>query len=224
VKGCIKFGCITVVVLLVIATVAGYFAYRALTHVPQWYVAALESEEVQQARGQQMEQQLKTLAIEVEQSNFWSAKFTAGELNGWLATHLKEEFPEWLPPGIDNPRVAIEGDRIRIGAQYTRSGVTTVVHTAAEVELTTEPNVVQVRIDKPQAGSIRLPLGQLMEEASKQAEGREIPLRWEETDDDPIAYITLPERSEEVDGLMIYEELEVRDGAIHVAGRTEKNY
>jgi hypothetical protein len=83
-----------------------------------------------------------------------------------------------------------------------------------------EPNVLALEICKARAGRLPLPLKRVLDEISAAAAQAKVQLHWRYVGGSPVAQITLPEPHES--GRLVWiEALELEDGKIYVAGRTE---
>jgi hypothetical protein len=151
----------------------------------------------------------------------WNGLFTTAQINGWLAVDLANHQRQLLAEGIGDPRVAIDGDRVRIGFHWRRGGMETVGSVELGVSLI-EPNVVACRLYAARAGCLPLPQGGVIKRISQLASRAEIPLYWSQTDGDPVAIVTLPPGDPGDDRQIWLERLEMHDGQIQVTGRTRK--
>jgi len=213
---------ICLVVLLIVAGIVLYVLYRLTQHVPQFYEQALQSDPAEQAvAGEEAEKQALALVSDVQETQRWHALFTDKQINGWLAVDLVEKFPDLLPEGVTDPRVAIDPGGIRVGSRYESRRFSSVLNVTTEIYLTDQPNVVACRIDTARAGVLPLPLKRVIDEATEMARKKGLPLKWVEQDGDPVALLTLPDRHDEIEGVLRLETIELREGEIYFAGRTE---
>ena len=205
-------------VTLVLLALGGL--YGAARHVPRFYQQALSAEPaVRQQHSDRLLENAAALASSVARQGRWQALFTAEEINGWLAVDAVKNFPELLPPGVADPRVTIERDRIAVGCRYLDGPVETVLTLEGEAYLE-EPNVLAVRIRRARAGSLPAPLGSLLAGISRAADAAGVQLHWLQSDGDPVAVIRLQPTGDEQASLHSIETIELRDGEIYLAGRT----
>lgn len=219
----LKFFLKALFVLAVTSVVLLFGAYQARQHVPEFYRMALEVEPViGDTSGDQLEKQALMLNNKVRRDGQWQAIFTDQQINGWLATDLVEKFPDALPDFARNPRVAIAKDRVRIACQYY-DGPTmkTVVSVDVDAFLTDQPNEVALRIRKTRAGAIPLPLSFLLDYVSDAARRSEIPLRWVQSDGDPVALVNVPADLIDPEKEIQLESVELRQGELFLSGRTK---
>ncbi len=216
-----------IVALFVLAAFMGaaaFVLYSASRHEPKFYQQALLIEpEQQREAGDELEQSVLELHNSARDEGHWEAIFTEAQINGWLAADLPEKFPQMLPAGTDQPRVSINPDEIKIACRYQRGKVNTVVSFCLSVHLTTEPNTLAVRVSKVRAGALPVPLKRFLAPITKAGADSDIDLRWSQVDGDPVALVTVPHQHEDYAHREIYlESVEMRDGAIALAGRTQK--
>ena len=195
--------------------------YSASQHVPEFYAHAVEIPAAKAAeQGERLERAVLQLQNEVRSDDRFQMTFTAGEINGWLASDLIEKFPKALPTGVSNPRVALEPKTILIAFRFDQ-GVPTVVTLAFEPLLLAEENQLAIRVRQVKAGAVSVPLGPLLEEIAKRAQAAKIPLRWEQDDGVPTAIIPLQFLADAYrDKHVVLDTLAVEAEQITIAGRT----
>lgn len=210
-------------VLLALASVGTLGLYQASQQVPEFYAQALTIEPAKQAAaGDALEREALELNNQVRQEGQWVARFTAEQINGWLADDMPEKFPRMLPEGVSAPRVAIDEGLAQVACRYDQGGFSTVVVLGIEPYLTEEPNVVAVRIRHVRAGQIPIPLGKFIDEISERAARSGLPLTWSELEGDPVALVTVPEQIEELKNRRLkLETIALLPGELLLSGRTE---
>jgi hypothetical protein len=212
---------------LLVASLLGsatfYGAWRATQKAPEFYQTAMKKEpERQKEKGAALEKQVLELHNEVRHTGRWEASFSDEQINGWLAADLPEKFPNALPKGVSEPRVAIEDDEAQVACKYESPKISTVFSMLVEISLTEEPNVIAVRVRRARAGLLPISLQQILDHATRYANKSEIPLRWVQEDGDPVALVTVPsERKEFIHRHIHIETVELRDGEVYLAGRTD---
>ncbi len=211
------------VVFVAVATAGGLsalWAYRATQQVPQFYQVAVAIEpEVQKQASDECLEQAAALAGDVRKFGHWEAEFTAEQINGWLAVDLKENFPDLLPPEIQDPRVQIGAHEATLACRYQPDQVASVLSLTFDV-YPYAPNVIAVRIVRARAGALPLPLNQVLEAITDAFQSLNVQLQWRQADGDPVALITIPPPRDKHDRPLELESLELRDGFIYVAGET----
>lgn len=208
--------------VLVLALVFLGWAYRATQQVPEFYVRQLELEAFQKRAGDALEKQALQLNSQIRKSERWQARFTAEDINGWLAVDLPQKFPQALPSDVQAPRVAIDPEMIQLACKVESPRFTSVVSLGVQPYVTSEPNVVALRVKQLAAGSLPLPLSQYMEQITEQCAKSGLPLRWTEEEGDPVALVTLPlEPKDFQDRQVRLEQIELAEGEIVLSGTSE---
>ncbi len=213
------------VVALLLASVIGvglWEAHRAIHHVQPFYREAgqIGRIELEQA-GRELETQAGALYSNVEEAGRWSAIFTQEQLNGWLATELPENYQDFLPANIRDPRIAISPKKIQIGFLSTQTGFETVVSLDVEVFLT-EPGLLAFRLMAVRAGSLPLPSGQVAEEIQAASQSWSIPVRWTRSEGTIVALVDLAEPLSSEEEVVTVERFELLPGEIFITGQTEQ--
>jgi hypothetical protein len=197
---------------------------RAARHMPEFYRQALAAPPTQQLeRGQQFEEHALALHNQLHHAGRWEVRFTQDEINGWLATDLPAKFPRVLPPGVSEPRIAIDRGVVRLAVHYQRSGVDTVVSLSGQIHLTDQPNEVAIHIVQARAGLLPMPLTKFLNEITERAARADLPLRWTEAQGAPVALLRLPLDLDDTRGRqLVLERLHLGEGELVVAGRTDE--
>lgn len=211
-------------ICLAVFSLVGLFVYRAAQAEPEFYQRALthSAPEQQERHGNELEQQLFELHQEAVTSGRWQATFTEDRINGWLASDLPLKFPQVLPIGVKDPRVAINEDRIQAACRYESPRISTVISFELNVELSDEPNTVAVRVSQVRAGRVPIPLKPFLDRIAAVAQTTEIPFRWAETEGDPVAMITIPTQHKDYLHREVHvETVEFREGEVSLSGHTE---
>ena len=220
----IRYFLIATAVVLGLLGFAVFGLYKAAQRQPQFYRQAMLAEPALYVKaGDALEQSVLDLHNEVRSIGTWEAVFTEEQINGWLVADLPEKFPRVLPPGTQEPRVAIDAEAIRVACQFDNGKFQTVISMALDVDLTTETNTLAVRVSKLRAGALPVPLKQFLDKISVAAGRGDIPLKWRQVDGDPVALVTVPVTHEDYAHREIYvDTIELRDASIYLAGHTEQ--
>ena len=194
--------------------------YLAARHVPHFYSRALAQSDVEKRRASDdLLRRTSELTNIARREGRWSAAFTDSQINGWLAVDMMENHPGLLPKQITEPRVAIDRDRLRIGWRYQTGRLSTIFTVCADVYLV-EPNVLALRIRSARAGALPLPLARILERVAAVVSELDLRLSWRQIGGDPVALVELS-RLRDDDAMLILEVLELREGSLMVAGRSE---
>jgi len=206
--------------VLLAACAAGFALYQALRHTPQFYREALAMDPATQHRASdQMLQRATALASDLNKPGRWQAVFTAEQINGYLAVQLPKDHPALLPPGFHDPRIAISPQQVALACRYEDTRVACVLSLTVDVYLA-GPNVIALRIRRARAGSIPLPLDNVLRQISRATEHLAWRVQWRQAEGDPVAEVHLP-MPRAKDGKRIrIDSLRLGEGEIYVAGTT----
>lgn len=209
------------VLALAIGIVMPATLYMAARHVPAFYSRALAPSDAELRRASdELLRRASELTNSARREGRWSVAFTDRQINGWLAVDMTENHPDLLPERITEPRVTIDGGQVLIACRYHSGRISTIFSMEADVYLT-EPNVLALRIRRARAGALPLPLGRILERVAAVANDLDLRLSWRQVGGDPVALVELSGLRDDDDGLLILESLELRDGSLLVAGRSE---
>jgi hypothetical protein len=197
--------------------------FQASRRPPAFYQQAIAAPPADQTEeGERFERTSLDLHNQLQHFGRWEARLTQEQVNGWLAIDLPAKFPQALPSGVSEPRIAIEDGKLRIALRYQRGGVDTVLSIAGEAYLTAQPNEIAVRLDQARAGLIPIPLTRFLDEIAERAARANVPLRWTEIAGAPVALIRPPlEASEAAHRRVVIDRLQLDDGQLVLGGRTE---
>jgi len=195
--------------------------HRASQQVPSFYRKAMAvAPNVQRECSDEMLRQTTALAGNVQKQGRWQARFTAQQINGWLAVDLVENHPKALPQTVRDPRVAISRDRVTLACRFRRSGFDSVLSLTIEPCLP-EPNVLALRICNARAGWLPVPLGSVLDHISKAATKANVQIRWRQVHGDPVVFISIPPARDRRDKVIRVEDLRADEKGLFVSGSTE---
>jgi len=170
--------------------------YRAARHVPEFYQEAVKVDgAVRRRASDRMLQRATGLASDLKRGGRWQAVFTAEEINGWLAVDLVENHADSLPPGVQDPRAAIEPDRLMLACRYQSGIVASVLSMSVEPYLI-RPSVLAIRIRKVRAGRLPVPMQQVLDGIDEAVRRSDLKIEWRQADSDPVAVVSLPPQRE----------------------------
>ena len=206
------------IIVLVAAAIIGFFVYRALKHVPEFYEKAMKvGRQDLEVANDKMLREVAGLVSDVKREGRWQVVFTAEQINGWLAVELARKRPDLLPSGLSDPRVSITKNGMTIAAKYHSAVVDTVVSLGVDV-YRSESGGIALRVQRVRAGRLPLPLGRILDEVSRATNRLEWEVRWGQEDGDPVALISLPRPQDPREKIVEIDAIELDDGVIRLAG------
>jgi hypothetical protein len=223
VRKLIKIVLLIITGLTVLVAVLLFAAYRATQHEPDFYAEAMQADPAnQEEAGDELERRVLDLHNNARHEGDWTAVFSDEQINGWLAVDLPTKHPRALPSGASDPRVAITDGQALLGCRYESKKLSTVVSLAVSVNLSEEENVLAIRISTARAGALPVPMKRWLESITKGARRAGVPLRWAQLKGDPVALVPILIRHQELkDRQLVIESIQLLDGEIRLAGRTE---
>lgn len=218
----LRIAAIVVLVLLAAGAAALWGLYRATQHVRPFYRQAMTLDRQTLDEGSRvMESRATALYSDAQKPGRWQALFTADQINGWLAVKLAEDFKDAVSDDVRDPRVAVSPDAVTLGFRTKQGGVDTVVSVDAAVFLT-ESGAVAIRMLKVRAGALPLPVMQVADEVAAACRDMSLPVRWTQQEGQPVAIIDLGNVKPDAKQRLSIDTVELRDGELYVAGRTEE--
>jgi hypothetical protein len=209
------------VALAAICLVLLGWAWRATQQVPEFYALQLQREASANLPldGEALERKALELNSQIRHCERWQVRFTDDDINAWLAIDLPRKFSAALPDEVKDPRVAINSEMIQVACQVEGARLSSVVSIGVQPYVTTDANVIAVRLRQLRAGSLPLPLSQYLERITEQGAKAGIPIRWTEEEGEPVALISLPLSAEDLGGRQVrVEQIELGEGEMIVSG------
>lgn len=194
--------------------------YQAYRYVPDFYEQALTKEPAaQREASQELSSRVTMLYSDAQQTGDWKALFTQEQINGWLAVDLVEKHGELLPPTIHDPRIEISPETLTLALRIEDESINAVFSLSVEVYLA-ESNVVAFRLRKARAGALPIPMSEVLVHLTTAAEHLNLPLRWTQVENDPVALLTVEPQKDSEDNVLHLDALELQNQEIFLSGRT----
>ncbi len=196
--------------------------FLALRYEPKFYSDAMAVESETQEKGSdQMLQRTAALVSDVRKPGKWHARFTAEQINGWLAVDFVKNHAASLPPLFRDPRVSIDTDGIMLACRY-EGGIVSSVLTLTVEAYVPEENVLALRIARVRAGLVPMPLERVLEGISDAARRSEWRIEWRQSGGDPAALLSPPPPDNAGDLAVKIEAIRLGKGEIFVSGSSER--
>ena len=192
--------------------------YWAAQAVDPFYAEATEAKpaELREA-GEQLEDRVADLNDQAETTGRWESTFSDAEVNGWLATILKEKYPTLLPPEVVDPRVSFVAGRCLLGYRFEGNTLRAMVTIEGEAFMASH-DVARIRFRKARIGILPLPLAKVVEHINNGAKQLDIALRWLENEGDPVLLVGVTNALSTDDEVRRLEAIDLREGELSLAG------
>lgn len=178
--------CVFLLVLLALAV----WVYRAAVMGPDYYRQSLVIEENEARRlGEELEDRYLSAHNRMVRESTWSLAVSDAQLNGWIASTLKEKYPRFQPTQIDNIRTSLEGDRIRIAFRVKDAIVPIVICVELQPYVTADDQNIAFRLDQVCTGVLPLPKKQASEQITNALTKMKIPIVWSVENGVPLGLI-----------------------------------
>ncbi|QGJ68464.1 Hypothetical protein PBC10988_1230 [Planctomycetales bacterium 10988] len=204
-------------ILLLCGSLIG--AYSASQVEPEFYQQVIQEDPIKlEEAGDELEAKTSALASLTDRPGTWQASFTQRQINGWLASDLPEKHPDLLPKNIQDPRVVLAPDVVKVACRMEQNGVSSVIWLESEVFLTDERELA-IRIRSLKAGALPMPTSVLLEQLDQEFEKLSVSIRRIQSEGKQTLLIKLPRAKEGVFSREIGQ-LEVREEEVFIAGKT----
>jgi len=207
--------------LLAATSGAALVLYRASQNEPEFYrqVLSIDHAALQEA-SDQMLQRTTALASDLKKPGSWEIAFSDKQINGWLAVDLPKNHPDLLPPEIRDPRVVINGRRMRVACRLAWDRWHGVAWLEVQPSLV-EPNLLAVRICRVRLGAVPVPRGWVLDQLTRAALRLRLRIRWNQLDGDPVLLVPLDEVATKGRKRVTVRQLHLQDSHVYLAGVTE---
>jgi hypothetical protein len=154
------------VLLAVLAVAAcGGTVCWGLWYTPDFYIAAITplDPQVRHQQARQFVQVTMQLFDDIRNEDRWAEEFTEDQVNSWLAEELHQKFGEWVPEGVQQPRVKFEQDSLQLGFQFEHGRWKGVL--CAQIRpWVADANQLAIEIQSVRAGLFPLPIDDLFDD------------------------------------------------------------
>jgi hypothetical protein len=211
--------------LLLVAGMAAAAGAVALTarREPEFYArAGAPANWETRERAARLLTRLNDLKNDVRSKPEWGDTFTAAEMNAFFAENMcsRDGLGAVLPEKLHDPRVAIDGDRVKVGFRYGEGYWSSVVWVEFRVWLIKgEENLAALEVCELRAG--RLPLGtqSILDAIAEAAREWNIDVTWYRNEGNPVGVFKFFADQPGNPPTQVLT-LEAADGKITVAGRS----
>ncbi len=211
-----------------VAVVAGLYA--AARREPDFYTAAVREGNDPSPGSSELLTRFNELQNDIQTGNpKWGKSFTAAELNAFLRDQLDEGglLAEILPTGVQTPRVAIDGDRLKIGARLqvapaeglASDATTTVISLELKMwAVRPEPNTVAVEVVGVKAGGLPVGSQRYLDRFAEACRRANIEVTWYRADGNPVALMKF--YADQARPPAVVRSVTIGDGKLTVTGQS----
>jgi hypothetical protein len=189
---------------------------------PAFYAAASQSGDWDtRERSGRFVTRVMELQNDIRARDEWGDTITAADLNAFFIENFgpKGRLTDALPKGFHSPRVAIEGDRLFLGARYGEGFWSTVVWLELRVWLVADQtNVAAVEVCHMKAGALPVGSQSILDRIAETARDSSIEVTWYRHGSNPVGLFRFFAKQPRPTSQVMT--LEVRDGKIVVAGKS----
>jgi hypothetical protein len=161
------------------------------------------------------------LQNDIRSKEEWGDTFTADDLNCFFAENMgpKDGLCELLPKGFHSPRIAIEGDRLKLGVRYRDGFWSSVVWMELKIWLVADQvNVAAVEVCELKAGSLPFGSQSILDRIGDMARDSSIDVTWYRNKSNPVGLFRFFAKQPRPTSQVLT--LDVRDGKLVIAGRS----
>ena len=197
-----------------------------LKQEPDFYTVALAADHAQDPFvAAETVTRLGDLKNDVRGKADWTGAFTADELNALLREYASQGgLLDLLPAGCYDPRVAIDGDRLKIAAkrrQFGLEALSTVVSFELRAWMVPEVNTVAVEIVDVRAGALPVRPQPWLDRLTEVAHGWNTDVTWYRHDGHPVGLFRF--YANQVMPTTQVRAVVIGDGQVMIAGRTGRD-
>lgn len=207
-----------VLVSLAAVGVLGYLIKK----VPAFYANAAQPGNYEtREKASRLLTRIQDLKNDIRTKNKWGEVFTVEELNCFFAEMMVEKgsFTGLLPEGFHSPRVAIEGNHLKLGFRYGQGFWSSIVWIDLRIWLVAEEtNLMAVEVCDLRAGQLGVGTQSILDAIGDAARGSNIDVTWYRYNGNPVGLFRFfPDQPRPASQVLT---LDVNAGEIVIAGRS----
>lgn len=214
---------LAILLVVLVLLVVGTTLVLLLKHEPSFYAAkALEPGVYRSNQSTAFEKEFWRLFNDIgNDREEWQATFTETQLNAFFDERFVQSglSDKLLPEGVSAPRIAIEGERIRLAFRYGTPPWSTIISLDFRVWMASkEPNVVALEMERLRAGALPISAQCLLEPVIEAARRQNIEVTWYRHNGNPVALFKfLSNRARPTAQL---HQLAIHDSSLSIVGRS----
>jgi len=212
---------LAIAIVLALAGMVGSGLGMVVRHVPAFYARAAvpAGEGRKSASGNFLAACIKM--VTGFSNGEFDAQFQEEEINSYLQEDwvTKHCIDNPMPPGISDPRVALDEDRIRLGFRYGSGLASTIVSLDMRVWLVkSETNLVALKFEKIHAGALPISAQSLLEQIADFAHQKDIEATWYRHQGRPVLLLRF--QADRSNPNFQLSQLDLRPGQLRIAGQS----
>jgi hypothetical protein len=207
--------------IVALALIAGIL-YIFVTDVRPFYKSALQIPKANLEKGStEFLNRTSKFFNDIRRPGKWSTVWTDEQINGWLAIDQAMNHPHALPSNVHDPRIHFQKDLFSLGVTVDQEPFPVVASFDASLRVTGESKIA-IRITTVRVGSLPYGIDRLVQDLIQNIRQRGWGAEHSTIDGDPVILLTLPPDTVNEKVNIIFETVEIHDGELFLAGRTEK--
>ncbi|MSR56214.1 MAG: hypothetical protein EXS05_00835 [Planctomycetaceae bacterium] len=195
-----------------------------LMHQPGFYRAALQSElppDERREQARQFEKSTVELVNDIRHEERWAQEFSEQAVNSWLADELPTRFAEWLPEGVQSPRVKFVPDGLWIAFRTQHGAWSGVISSKARVWVAS-PNSLAIEIRSLNAGMLPIPVDEAVGDFVEGLNAKGWRAEWKRSSRGDALLLSLDDAlSDDSSERPVLEAIELSAGRLRVSGRRQ---
>jgi hypothetical protein len=207
--------------LVVVAAALGVVGFF-MKQTPAFYLAAARPGTYDtREKASRLLTRIQDLKNDIRTKSMWGESFSIDELNCFFAEMMVEKgsFAGLLPDGFHSPRIALDGDRLKLGCRYGEGFWSAIVWIELRIWLVAdETNLMAVEVCDLRAGRLGVGSQSILDAIGDAARGSNIDVVWYRHNGNPVGLFRFfPDQPRPASQVLT---LDTRDGKIIVAGHS----
>lgn len=187
-----------------------------LMQAPAFYMAKLDAIPLKERANlsKQFLNKGTRLLNDIQNQSIWMANFEEDQINSWLAEDFETNHAEQsLPAGTKKPRIALDGDMMRLGFQYSKGPCCVVIQIGFRAWVP-KRNMLAVEIEGAKAGWVPLPTSYTRSVIEQFANANSLEVVWKRNAGRLVALFNLPKGHRD----LVLHKVLIQKGSLQVKG------
>jgi len=211
---------ISLLVLLLLMGIVGGAGYAVLSHQPAFYLEAqVPSGPARVQASRDFEQHVIDLITAAQYNKEWKFSCTSDEINSYFVEDFLKDKSKLLPHYVHDLRLQFVNDEIKLGFQYGKGQITSVISLHLKVWLAQrDPNTLVIEVISLNAGAMPIAIKAFHEEIAEQLRSQNIKALWYRKDGHPT--VVLKFQADRREASFHFKHLEISQGRFYLEGET----